>query len=317
VKPSGAALLAVMALAALVVAGCETADDSEMSPSPSPTAAPTAGPPRTPTTDIYISGQVVISDTVKTRQEEYVPPEPGHVAWIVDVTATNRNSEQPFTSDSLCWRLETDGEATCSPETMRGFPSPSLDLEIGETGETRLLFAVPATAGEQDTRLCCERPPETYSFCDLAILERTHVAYLSGGGELIYEDPIRIAGYLTIADEIDAGYWTYEPEDVEEACWVVDISVENMCLDGQVTSNALLWCIEIGDEVYWPTAGYGIVPPVMNVPPDDCGDTRMLFVMPRESRIEDASLGYGPVDEPVFWGSLSGGETVATLEWTK
>lgn len=276
-----------------------------------PTLTPT---PETPEESIEISGSVTIADKIKTSYGEYRPEEAGNVIWIVDVAATNRNFEDELVSNRFFWCLITDEKVKHSPKSLVfGFSSPEFNLSIGETGETRFLFVVPATANVGNTKLAYQLPLRPYHFGDIEIIKRTDFIYISESGRLIEEEPMEISGYVTITDKVKASLWEYTPEEADNVIWVVDVNVKNKYFEGSITSSSLYWDLVTDGIKYTPKLVIGFSSPKFNLSLGESGSTRFVYVVPEAMSVGDVKLGYKVFMGPYFFGELEGGGKVKSL----
>jgi hypothetical protein len=270
--------------------------------------------PKTPEELIEISGSVTIADKVKAGLWEYTPEEAGNVIWIVDVTATNRNFEDTLTSNPFFWYLVIDEKVRHSSKSLvLGFSSPEFNLSIGETGETRSLFVMPATADAGNTKLAYQLPLRPYHFGDIEIIKRTDFIYISKSGGLVEEEPMEISGYVTITDKVKAGLWEYTPEEAGNVIWVVDVNVKNKYFEDDLTSNFLYWHLVTDGVKYTPKLVIGFSSPKFNLSLGESGSTRFVYVLPDGVSIGDAKLGYKEFMGPYFFGELEGGGKVESL----
>lgn len=269
--------------------------------------------PETPKEPIEISGSVTIADKIKTMSGEYRPEETSNVIWIVDVTATNRNFEYTVSSVYF-WYLVIDEKVKCSPKFLMGFFPPVFNLSIGETGKTKFLFVVPATANAGNTKVAYQLIPfDPYHFGDIEIIKRTDFIYISESGRLIEEEPMEISGYVTITDKVKASLWEYTPEEAGNVIWVVDINVKNKYFEGSIISGSLGWDLVTDGIKYTPKLIIGFSPPNFNLSLGESGSTRLVYVVPEAMSVEDVKLGYKGLTGPYFFGKLEGGEKVKSL----
>lgn len=323
-----AGLIALLSIAAVVMfVGC--VEKEAPAPTPTPvttpiyTPEPTVTPspiatltpaPETPEESIEISGSVTIADKIKTSCGEYRPEEAGNVIWIVDVAATNRNFEDELVSNRFFWCLVTDKKVKHSPKSLVfGFSSPEFNLSIGETGETRFLFVVPATANVGNTKLAYQLPLRPYHFGDIEIIKRTDFIYISESGRLIEEEPMEISGYVTITDKVKAGLWEYTPEEAGNVIWVVDVNVKNKYFEGGIISSSLYWDLVTDGIKYTPKLIIGFSSPKFNLSLGESGSTRFVYVVPEAMSVGDVKLGYKEFMGPYFFGELEGGGKVKSL----
>ena len=289
---------------------------------------------------IEIAGEVIIADRIKAR-EEHSPEEAGNVFWVIDTTVNNVSYEfPPVKFNPFDWYLIIDDRTEIRaehPTLLLYVDFSEFELTMGESGIGILLFNVPRTANEGNTKLAYKLFEDEYHFGDLTILEQRDFVYFTDSGRMVRGEPAQISGSVTAAAQLKSGVFTNKPKNPNYLFWIVDVTVKNEYFEDEIWSADNQWAIKADEvmysadifsdddkwlkrtggeqELWYPSSVLPMMPPEMSVSLGESGRTRLVFTVPSSLSISSATLGYRPALDYYIWGSLSGGSVVWTYEW--